>query len=288
MAQNEELGRVGEAQLSTGRIRYRERGEGPVVVFVHGLLVNGDLWRKVVPAIADAGYRCVVPDWPLGSHEVAVPDADLSPPGVAALIAEFLEVMQLQEVTVVANDTGGAITQLLMVNHPERIRAVVLTPSDCFERFFPPAFAPLPRLARVPGLVWALTQVVRWRALQRLPVTFGWVAKRPIPPAVVDSYLRPSRSDPAIRADLRRFLVGVHKRHTLAAAERLGDFDRPVLLAWASEEKLFPLSLAHRLQRILPNAQLEVVDDSYTFVAEDQPEALARVVVDFLGVHAAS
>ena len=114
MPRSQSLGAVREVQLPAARIRYRERGDGPPVVFVHGLLVNADLWRNVVPPLAAAGVRCIAPDWPLGAHEVPVPDADLSPPGVATLVAAFLDVLDLHEVTVVANDTGGAITQILM------------------------------------------------------------------------------------------------------------------------------------------------------------------------------
>jgi pimeloyl-ACP methyl ester carboxylesterase len=272
-----------EIELSGGRLRYQEVGSGPPVVFVHGLLVNGDLWRKVVPAVAGAGYRCLIPDWPLGAHSIAVPGADLTPPGVAALVAEFLDALELTDVTLVANDTGGAITQLVMADHPARIGRVVLTPCDCFEAFFPSVFAPLPRFLRLPGATWLLVQALRLRALHRLPMTFGWVAKRPVPAEVVDSYLRPSRSSAAIRRDLRRFVSTVHNRHTLAAASRLGAFTRPVLLAWAREEKLFPLSLARRLAAVLPDARLELIDDSYTFVPEDQPQALARLMVNFLG-----
>lgn len=272
-----------EIELTAGRLRYQDVGSGPPVVFVHGLLVNGDLWRKVVPAVAGAGYRCLVPDWPLGSHSVAMPGADLTPPGVARLIAEFLAALDLRDVVLVANDTGGAITQIVMANHPERVGRVVLTPCDAFEAFFPSLFAPLPRLLRIPGATWLLVQALRLRATHRLPITFGWVAKRALPPEVVDSYLRPSRRDPAVRDDLRRFTTAVHKRHTLAAAARLSGFDRPVLLAWAREERLFPLSLARRLADVLPDARIELVDDSYTFISEDQPQALARLVVNFLG-----
>jgi pimeloyl-ACP methyl ester carboxylesterase len=272
-----------EIELTAGRIHYREVGAGPPVVFIHGLLVNGDLWRKVVPAVAGAGYRCLVPDWPLGAHSVAVPDADLSPPGVARLIAEFLAALDLRDATLVANDTGGAITQIVMADHPDRIGRVVLTSCDAFEAFFPSPFAPLPRLLRIPGATWLLVQALRLRATHRLPVAFGWVAKRALPAEVVDSYLAPSRRDAAVRHDLRRFVTAVHKRHTLAAAARLGGFDRPVLLAWAREDRIFPLTLARRLAAVLPDARLELVDDSYTFISEDQPQALARLVVNFLG-----
>src|SRR5262245_12267718 len=281
MARSEALGQVREIQLPSATVRYRERGEGPPVVFVHGLLVNADLWRQIAPPLAGAGFRCIAPDWPLGAHEVPVPRADLSPPGVANLVAEFLDALDLRDVIVVANDTGGAITQLLMVQHPQRIGRVVLTPSDSFERFFPPAFAFLPPVSRVPGAVRLLVQLLRVRALHRLPITFGWVAKRPIAPAVVDSYLEPSRRDAAIRHDLARFLAGVHRRHTLAAARALPRFTKPVLLAWATEDRLFPMSLARRLAATLPNATLAPVEDSYTFIPEDQPAQLARLIVEF-------
>ena len=285
MAHNDVLGPVHEVDLGAARIRYRDFGEGPPVVFVHGVLTNGRLWRKVAPAIADAGFRCLVPDWPLGSHEVAVPDADLTPPGVASMIAEFIAQLELDETTVIANDSGGAITQILMATHPERLARVVLTPSDAYDRFFPPVFAPLPHLARVPGGVWLLTKASRARRLLRA-TGLGWVVKHPIPDEVVDSYLLPSRRDPAIRSDLRRFLLGVHKRHTLAAAQRLPGFTRPVLLVWASEDRHFPVSLARRLAATLPDAELRLIEDSFTFVPEDQPERLAGMVVDFLRAHA--
>jgi pimeloyl-ACP methyl ester carboxylesterase len=288
MARTDTLGTVHDVELPMGRIRYRERGEGPPVVFVHGLLVNADLWRAVVPGIADAGFRCIAPDWPLGSHEVAVPQTDLSPPGLAALIAAFLDRLDLSDVTIVANDTGGALTQILMVERPERLGRVVLTPCDSFERFFPPVFAPLPTVARIPGSLWLLAQLMRIRPLHRLPFAFGWVAKRRLPPEIADSYLQPSRQSTAVRDDLRRFLRSVHRRHTLAAAKALPSFAKPVLLAWTTEDRLFPLELAHRLAGLLPQATVVAIDDSYTFVPEDQPEVLAKLVIDFARTHAAT
>ncbi|PZS31572.1 MAG: alpha/beta hydrolase [Pseudonocardiales bacterium] len=284
----DELGTARELELAGGRIRYWERGDGPVVLFVHGLLVNADLWRKVVPLVAAGGLRCIAADWPLGSHEIAVPDADLSPPGVAALIADFLDRLDLHDVTVVANDTGGAITQILMTQHPERIGRVVLTPSDCFERFFPPMFALLPKLARVPGGTWALVQLLRLRATHRLPLAFGWLTKRPVPAGVMDSYLQPSRRSAAVRLDLARFLRRVDSKHTLAAATKLPGFTKPVLLAWSGEDRLFPLSLARRLDAVLPDARLVIVPDTFTFIPEDQPDRLAELIVEFARDHAAT
>jgi pimeloyl-ACP methyl ester carboxylesterase len=257
-------------------------------VFVHGLLVNADLWQHVVPRLAEAGLRTIAVDWPLGAHELPAPDADLTPPGVANLVAELLEVLDLRDVTVVGNDSGGAITQILITRNPERIGRVVLTPSDSFERFFPPLFAALPIAARVPGAAKVLTQALRARWVQRLPIGYGWLTRHPMPDDMADSFLRPSRESREIRADVTRFLRTVHRRHTLAAAEKLGAFDRPVLLAWAREDRVFPISLAERLAEQLPDATIVPVDDSLTFVPLDQPAVLADLIVDFVRPDAAS
>jgi pimeloyl-ACP methyl ester carboxylesterase len=284
------LGTSRDVTLAHASVRIFESGpsDGPPVVFVHGVLVNADLWQHVVPRLAAAGLRCIAVDWPLGSHDLPAPDADLTPPGVADLVAELLVELDLHDVTVVGNDSGGAITQILITRNPERIARVVLTPSDSFERFFPPLFAALPVAARVPGAPKVLTQALRARWIQRLPIGFGWLTKRPIPDDVVDSFLRPSRDRREIREDLTRFLRTVHRRHTLAAAEKLGGFDRPVLLAWAAEDRVFPISLAERLAERLPDATIARIDDSLTFVPLDQPEVLADLIVDFVGRDAAA
>jgi pimeloyl-ACP methyl ester carboxylesterase len=284
------LGAPRDVTLSNATVRIFESGpsDGPPVVFVHGLLVNADLWQHVAPRLAEAGLRSIAVDWPLGSHDLPVPDADLTPPGVADLVAELLDVLDLQDVTVVGNDSGGAITQILITRKPERIGRVVLTPSDSFEKFFPPLFAALPIAARVPGAAKALTQALRARWVQRLPIGFGWLTKRPMPDEVVDSFLRPSRERREILEDTRRFLRTVHRRHTLEAAEKLGSFDQPVLLAWAREDRVFPISLAERLAAILPDATIAPIADSLTFVPLDQPEVLANLIVEFVGRDAAT
>ncbi|GLY37313.1 alpha/beta hydrolase [Amycolatopsis sp. NBRC 101858] len=284
---SESLGQERRVRLPAGEVRYFERGAGAPVVFVHGVLTNAELWRKVVPDVAAAGLRCLAPDLPLGSHDLPMrADADLSPAGNADLIADFLDALDLRDVTLVANDTGGALTQILLSRRPERVGRVVLTPSDCFEYFFPPIFKALPPIARIPGSMAVLGQLLRIRALYPLPVLFGWVTKRPLPDAVAQAYLSPLRKSAGVRRDLRKLLREVHPRHTLAAAEALRTFDRPVLLAWAPEDKLFPIRLAHRLAALLPDARVVEVPDSYTFVSEDQPAALAGHIVEFAGVMA--
>ncbi|RZQ64217.1 alpha/beta fold hydrolase [Amycolatopsis suaedae] len=281
MERSVELGKPAQVDLPQGTVRYFERGTGRPVVFVHGLLVNAELWRKVVPGIAEGGYRCIAPDLPLGSHETPMsPEADLSPTGVADLIADFLAALDLDDVTIVANDTGGGLTQILLTRRSERIGRVVLTPSDSFERFFPPPLASLPKLARLPGSMWLTARLIGSRLALR--VLFGLVTKRPIPGEIAARYTGPMRRSAGVQRDLRKFVTGVHNRYTLAAAELLPKFDRPVLLAWAREDKLFPLSLAQRLIQALPDARLREIGDTLTFVPEDRPDELVRLVLEFL------
>ena len=270
-----------EVHLPQGTIRYREDGTGEALLFVHGVVVNGSLWRNVVPRLSK-DFRRIVPDWPLGSHEVAMsPDADLSPPALAELVVGFMDALGLETATLVGNDTGGAICQLVAANHPDRVARLVLVSCDIYERFPPPPFKALGTLARIPGSTWLTSQVLRLRPAQRSPVAFGWVTKRLPPPDVVESWLLPGRRSAGVRRDFAKVASGAHGRYTLEAAEKLKSFDKPVLFAWALEDKLFPIDYARRLAAELPNATVEEIPDSYTFVPEDQPERLAEAITSF-------
>ena len=272
---------LNEIELSAGTIRYRDQGSGPPLVFIHGLLVDGTLWGDVISRL-EGRFRCISPDWPFGSHLIPTdPEAELSSRSVAHLVAEFLERLELEEVTIVANDSGGVIAQLLVVERPERIERLVLTPCDAFENFLPPRFKSLWYLGRVPGALALALQAVRIPRLQRLQMAFGGVVKHPVPPEVAESWLRPTRTSRAIRRDTKRFIRSMHKRDTLYAAERLGSFTRPVLLAWATEDQVFPFAHAQRLARIFPDARLAAIDDSYAFVPCDQPAQLAELIEEF-------
>jgi pimeloyl-ACP methyl ester carboxylesterase len=287
MTRSSDLGKEHVVPLSQGDVHYSERGTGRPIVFVHGVLTNADLWRSVVPDLAAAGFRCLVPDLPLGAHALPMrADADLSPTGVAELLADFLEALDLRDVVLVGNDTGGALAQIMLARRPERVERLVLLPSDCFEYFFPPIFTPLPYLARLPGSMRVVAALLRVRALHRSPFVFGWVTKRPLPREVVESYLWPLGESAGVRRDLRKFLREVHPRHTLAAAEALRTFTRPVLLLWGNEERLFPVRLAHRMAALLPDARVVEVPDTYTFMTEDRPAEVVRHIVEFAGVMA--
>jgi pimeloyl-ACP methyl ester carboxylesterase len=271
---------MNEIRLRQGTIRYRELGAGEPIVFVHGLLTNGELWREVAPRLA-ADFRVIVPDWPLGSQQTPLePGADLSPPGLAGIVADFLSALELENVTLVGNDTGGAICQLVAVSHPQRIARLVLTPCDAYENFLPAAFRPLQVLARIPGSVYLIAQSLRAPAAQRLPLAYGWLMKRR-DDALTASWLAPARSSAAIRREVAAILKGISKRYTLEAAERFGEFKKPVLIAWAPEDRFFKLRYAERMADAFPDARLELIEDSYTFVSLDQPARTAEVIGAF-------
>lgn len=272
-------------KLRQGTIHYREDGKGDPLVFVHGLFVDGRLWRNVAPSLA-ASHRCIVPDWPLGSHRAALaPGADRSPRGIAHLIADFLEALELQQVTIVGNDTGGAISQILATERPERLRALVLTNCDCFENFLPPFFKPLQWMAHVPGAYWLSARVMRSARARRSALGFGRLTQRPIHDEITAAWVAPL-ADRAVRADVLATLKAIDKRDTLGAAERLHERPLPTLLAWACEDRIFPLRFANRLLSTVPGAQLEQIADSGAFVPEDQPAKLAELIETFLGQNA--
>jgi pimeloyl-ACP methyl ester carboxylesterase len=285
MDENLESGREGiieqSVELRQGRIRYRDEGAGETIVFVHGLLVDGRLWDGVAARLS-TDHRCIVPDWPLGSHRGALaPGADRSPRGIAHLIADFLERLELERVTVVANDTGGAITQILASERPERIAGVVLTNCDCLQNFLPPMFRPLQWLAHVPGAYWAIAQSLRSARLRRSMLGFGMLSHATIPDEITERWSTPLRQA-AIRADVVATLKAIDKRDTLAAAQALSERPLPMLLAWAPDDLAFPLRLAEKLGAMIPGSRLERVEGSRAFVPIDQPARLAELVDGFV------
>jgi len=270
-----------EVQLDQGTISYTDSGTGEPIVFLHGALVNGQLWRKVVAEL-QPDFRCIVPELPLGSHAIPMrPDADLSLPGLARIVADFMAALDLSGVTLVGNDTGGAIAQRVATDHPDRLARLVLTPCDAYEHFFPPLFRYLQLVARLPGAASVLAQTMRLRPLQRAPIAYGWLVKRQ-DDEVVRGWVEPIRRDKGVRRDAVKLLRSIDKRYTLEAAEKLRGFDRPALVIWSEDERVFPKGDADRLVAALPNARLEWVPDSYTFMSEDQPHRLAELIAGFI------
>ncbi|MDT0380559.1 alpha/beta hydrolase [Streptomyces sp. DSM 42041] len=270
-----------QVEVTGGALRYRRSGHGPPLVFLHGPLVNGNLWRKVVPLLTDR-FDCVVLDLPFGSHTLPMsPGARLDPPAMARLVAEAVETLGLAPARLVGNDTGGALAQLLMAHRPEVVHDVVLTSCDTYENFLPPVFRTLPLLAKTPGGMAVLAQLLRSGGLRRLPFAYGLLTRRPIEAAALTSYVTPMRRDAAVRHDLAKALRDLDARHTLGAVEGLRRFPRRVLLAWGEYDRVFPLRHAYRLHRDLPDSELVTLPDAGAFVPEDSPVQLAELIHDF-------
>jgi pimeloyl-ACP methyl ester carboxylesterase len=276
------LGAPRELDLPRGRLRCFEAGTGSPIVFVHGLLVNTNLWRKVVAELAPA-FRCISLDLPLGSHTLSMPEAaDLTPHGLADLIADAIESLALEEVTLVGNDTGGALCQMVVTRRPERIGRLVLTSCDYRDNFPPPMFRYLKPAASIPGAMRLLMAPMRLRAPRQLPFAFGWLVTRRIDCQAEDSYLLTGMTIPGIERDLKRVIKGLDTRCTNEAADRLGEFEKPALIAWSREDRFFKPAHAQRLAQDLPNARLEWIENARSLSPEDEPGRLAELIADFV------
>jgi pimeloyl-ACP methyl ester carboxylesterase len=217
----------------------------------------------------------------MGAQQVAMnPDADLSPYGIAALIASFLEALDLEDVTIVGNDSGGAMSQVLVTRHPERIGRLVLTNCDTHENFPPGIFKHLLPLTWHPGVLPAMIAPFRVNALARM--AYRPFAKAPIAPELISSWLEPSRKDMGVRRDLKKVGLDMNSRYTLEAAEKLRGSELPLLLAWAPGDRFFPLRYAERLASEVPNAKIAQISDSRTFVPIDQPGRVAEEIASFV------
>lgn len=271
-------------ELSTSTVEYTETGQGPVIVLVHGLLMDSSLWQSVIADLA-ADHRCIAPTLPLGAHREAVhPDADLSMAGIARLLAEFLDHLDLRDVTLVGNDTGGALVQLLMAEGNARIGRAVLVSCDAFGHFPPRVTGTTLLLAgKLPPTLFGLfMQQLRLRAVRRLPIAFGWLTRRG--DAVVAGWLRPILTSAAIRRDTVHMLRAAarHKNFLVEAAAALPGFDRPALVVWASEDRVMPIEDGRRLAELVPQCKLVEVADSATLIPLDQPAVLARHLREFV------
>jgi pimeloyl-ACP methyl ester carboxylesterase len=272
-----------EVELEAGTIEYDEVGAGPVVVLVHGLAMDGAQWRHVVADLR-TDHRCVLPTLPMGAHRRPMrPEADLSLRGMGRLLAEFLDRLDLHDATLCFNDWCGA--QVMIADRlMERVGRLVLVSCEAFDNYppgLPGRMAPLS--ARIPGGLSIMSRAMRSRRLRQLPIAFGRMSKREIPAEVFEEWLRPLRRR-EIRRDLRKYARDTRqgRRDLIAATEALPSFDRPVLVVWASEDRVMPPEHGRRLAELFPKSRLVEIPDSYTLVPEDQPALLALQLRQFM------
>jgi pimeloyl-ACP methyl ester carboxylesterase len=274
--------------LPQGRIHYRVAGPedstAPPVVFVHGLLVNAELWSGVAGALAEQGIRSYAPDLPLGSHPIPLGDeADVSPRGVARLLLDFVAALDLHDVTLVGNDTGGALCQFVIDADSTRVGRLVLTNCDAFDEFPPPPFGALIRLVRRPSRLRLAMQTMRARALRHSMLGYGGLVANPLDPELTARWATPSRADRAIARDTARFAAAIDKRDLLDVSTRLGTFEKPVLLLWGTADPFFKYALGERLRDAFAAARLVPIDGGRTFVPLDFPDRVAGEIAAFAG-----
>jgi pimeloyl-ACP methyl ester carboxylesterase len=275
------LGETSTIKTSGGAMRVFSAGTGEPIVFVHGALVNSNLWRKVVPLLSP-DFRCVCLELPLGSHELGMPDADLSPAGLADLIAEAVGKLGLEAPTIVGNDTGGALTQIALARHPDLAGRVVLTSCDAYDNFPPRFFRAVLWPTRFPALSRVLFAPLRLRPLRETPLAFGWLMHSKLDERAGDSYILPALTHHPAGQDFSRFVRTVDPSYTMDAIAKLRSYDRPVLIAWSRDDRFFPPSDADKLAADIPGARLEWIDRARTFSMEDQPGRLADLIAAFV------
>lgn len=269
---------MSEVQLSAGPIEYRDTGgDGPVVVLIGGLAIGPTLWDGVVAALEGA-HRVIVPTLPWGAHRKPMhPDADLTLRGQAAIVADFLEALDLRDVTLVENDTGMA--QIVATARPQRLARLVITSCEAFDNY-PPGIPgrSIAIFAKLPGGVYLAFSQLKLRALRRLPMTFGQMTTGRLDDAMVDEWLRPLQTQRAIRRDLTKYVRSVDRRIFEGNAEKLREFAKPVLVAWAADDKMMPPAHGRRLAELFPDARLVEIPDSRTLIPIDQPDVLASLI----------
>ncbi len=273
-------------ELPQGTVTYRVAGPAestsPPVVFVHGFLVNATLWSATADALATAGVRSYAADWPLGSHTIALgPNADQSPRGVARHIITFLKALDLHDVTLVGNDSGGAISQYVLDTDASRIGRIVLTNCDAFDVFPPAPFDLIFKPFRYPAVVRAGLMPMRSKAVRHSALGFGLLAAKPFDAAQTRAWVEPALTDAGIREDAARFVRAIDPQDLLGVSNRLGAFTGPALLVWGNGDRFFKVDFGRRLRDTFADARLVEIPGGKTFVPLDEPALLAKEIAAF-------
>ena len=269
--------------LPQGSIRYRvagpENSTEPPVVFLHPVLSDSRLWIPVLERLAAQGVRCIAPDLPLGSHTIALSDAaDRSPAGVAAMIRAFLAALHLQDVTLVGNDTGGALAQFVLDSGDPRVTRAVLMNCDAFTSFPPfPFNVVLPALA-LPGLAPVMANQMRAKPIRHSWLGFGLLSKN-LPSDLTRSWLEPVRTDKGVRRDVVEFIKNVHPKDLDVVSRRMSSVDLPVTVIWGMADRVFKPALGRRLADTFPKADFIEVPGARTLLALDAPDAVADAII---------
>lgn len=278
---------MGSEMLQTrlGLLAWRASGQGPTLVFFAGALANHDLWRDVVRSLEDR-YRCITIDLPLGAHPWPLSaGADRSAASLARLLLDCLELLDVEDATVVANDTAGGLLLLsLTTGHPAlgRVGRLVLTNCDSYGQFPPDALKKAAALCRkLPRLARALIRLQLRSSIARRKLV-ATVAASGLDHERAESFFGPARRDQQVADDLVAAQAGFRPQLLIDAAEAIPRFDQPVLLIWGESCDFFPITDAQRLASEFPFATLVSVPGAKTWVPIDNPVAVTDAIVNFV------
>ncbi|HEX5402829.1 MAG TPA: alpha/beta hydrolase [Pseudonocardiaceae bacterium] len=270
-------------ELSAGVIEYDEVGAGPPVVLLHGLLMDHTVWDQVLPLLPN-GHRYLRPVLPLGAHRRAMkPGADLSLAGQVRLVAEFLDALDLADVTLVHSDWGGALF-LTARGLDQRVSRQVILPCEAFDNFPPGLPGRMVMLAvRLPGGLRFAARQLRLGWLRRLPPLFGQMARQPLPDALIRRWTEPLLRDAGVRRDLLAYCRSTFDNATLIRdTEALRGFQGAALVLWSPDNRVMPPEHGHRLAALLPHSRYAEVPGAYVLSMLDEPALVAREMARFL------
>ena len=268
-------------ELSCGNLEYLDVGEGSPLLLLHGVLVNSSNWDRVFAALSKH-HRCIAPTLPLGAHTLSLnATIDLTPSGIANLLQEFMDALGLEQAIVVGNDTGGAYAQVLAAKYSDRVKALVLSSCDALDVFPPPQFSTLQKFIDAPFFTKLLALVFRIKPLLTSHWVLGLLSSKLTDQEIFEKYLKHFVQDKSVRREFKKVVRGLSPQYTQTAAAELARLNKPTLLLWAAEDKLFPVSLAERLNDLFSDSQLLLVENSLTYIQVDQPDLFVRHVLEF-------
>ena len=273
MVENKLSATRNSVQTPSGRIGYTEQGSGPVALFVHGVLLNGHLWRHQLEALSDI-RRCIAVDLLSHGDTEITPDQDVSVTANAKMLLEFLNALNIDRVDLVGNDSGGGIAQIFAASHPDRVRSLTLTDCDTHDNWPPEAFKPFLSMAAEGGLRGTLDAILSDKSIYRSPGALGPAYERPehVSDDTIEKYLRPLVRTEQRTRDLQRFLAAFDNRHTLAVEARLKTLQAPTLIVWGTDDVYFDVKWSHWLADNIPGTRRRVeLQNARIFFPEERP-----------------
>ncbi len=260
----------------SGRISYVEHGEGPVALFLHGVLLNGYLWRHQLAALGDL-RRCIAVDLLAHGATAIDPTQDVSSTANAAMLPEFLDALGIDKADVVGNDSGGGIALIFAANHPERLRSLALTDCDVHDNWPPEAFKPFLKLSADGGLRGALEGMLGNKAFYRSAEALGPAYEHPerVTDETIETYLRPFLASPQRVRDLERFLAAFDCAQTVAVEKRLRALEVPTLVVWGTDDVYFDVRWSRWLADAIPGARRRIeLEGARLFFPEERAATL--------------